>query len=430
MLGFETLSPTAVRKKAVWGRKVAASIIAAFIAIPAAAQTTDITEKFDDAVREAWAAGSFSRVIMRFGTVAERDRGYKELLDKGAAVRVMDGEDSPTLNVFASPAAFGTIDYAERISFDAPVQVSATVQKRAKFVRGLGARQAKSRYSGRGTGVTVAVIDSGYNPHPDIPAARILKFKDFVDGGSTPKDTCGHGTHVAGIIAGSGAGSEGDYSGVSEDSNLVIIRVLGDDCSGKTSDVIDALDWVSKNHRAYNIKVVNLSLGHPVFEPSSTDLMVKSVQRLSEQGVVVVTAAGNMGINPTTGLPGYGGVGVPCNAPRAICVGAGDTRNTDALGDDRVTDYSSRGPSRFDFLAKPDLVATGHQVISLSAPGSMLFKNYPGLQVYGGAETEGQPAQYMTLSGTSMAAPMTAGAAAVVLGKNPRLSANTVKMIL
>jgi serine protease AprX len=419
-----------IRKKAVWGATVLSALMLA--AWPAQAQTaaTDPTSRFDEIVREAWATGTFSRVIMRFATTADRDRAFGELLDRGAAVRVMDDADSPSLNVYSSPAAFGSVDYAERVSYDAPVTVSAVTQSRAKFVRGLGASVAQDNFSRRGTGVTVAVVDSGFLPHPDIPSGRILKYKDFVTGGTTLADGCGHGTHVAGIIAGSGGASNGLYKGVAPESNLVILRVLGDDCSGRTSDVIEALQWVYKNRGAYGIKVVNLSLGHPVFEPSASDPLVKIVQKLAESGVVVVTAAGNMGINPKTGAPGYGGVGVPCNAPRSICVGAGDTQNTESFGDDRVTDYSSRGPTRFDFFAKPDVVATGHHVVSLSAPGSFLFTNYSGLQVVGGTETDGQPARYMTLSGTSMASPMVAGAAAQVLGANPRLQVNTVKMIL
>ncbi len=428
------------RKKAVWGRSFLAILFAA-IAVPAAAQTTtDVTTKFDDAVKQAWNTNASSRVIMRFTSAADRDRAFKELLNKGAAVRVIDDQEAPSLNVVGKPSTFGSVTYADRVSFDAPVKVvggtpaaapaTAAPTTKATFVKGLGAKIAAKTYNRRGTGVTVAIIDSGFMPHPDIAPARILAFKDLVTGGTAQVDGCGHGTHVAGIVAGSGAASDGQYSGISDESNLVIVRVLGNDCSGKTSDVIDGLNWVYKNRLTYGIKVVNLSLGHPVFEPSSTDPMVKAVQKLAEAGVVVVTAAGNMGINPKTGKVGYGGVGVPCNAPRAICVGSGDTNNTIDFGDDRVADYSSRGPSRFDLFAKPDLVATGHKVISLAAPGSYLFTNFPALQVFGGFEAKGAPAQYMTLSGTSMASPMAAGTAAMIIGTNPKLSVNSVKMIM
>ena len=143
-----------------------------------------------------------------------------------------------------------------------------------------------------------------------------------------PIDSCGHGTHVAGIVAGSGAHSNGAYAGIAPDVDIVALRVLGDDCSGNTSDVIDALEWIARNHERYNIKVVNLSLGHAVLESIFTDPLVQAVERLSRKGIAVVTAAGNKGINPATGDPGYGGVGVPCNAPSAICVGSLDTQGT------------------------------------------------------------------------------------------------------
>ena len=155
------------------------------------------------------------------------------------------------------------------------------------------------------------------------------------------------------------------------------LRVLGDDCSGNTSDVIDALEWIARNHDTYKIKVVNLSLGHAVLESIFTDPLVQAVERLSRKGIAVVTAAGNKGINPATGDPGYGGVGVPCNAPSAICVGSLDTQGTPDLADDRVSDSSSRGPTRFDLLAKPDLVAPGVNIVSLAARGSCLFNAYP-----------------------------------------------------
>ena len=141
-----------------------------------------------------------------------------------------------------------------------------------------------------------------------------------------PIDNCGHGTHVAGIVAGSGARSDGLYAGIAPEVDIVALRVLGDTCAGNTSDVIDALEWIARHHEAYKIKVVNISLGHAVLESIFTDPLVQAVERLSRKGIAVVTAAGNQGSFTATGAPGYGGVGVPCNAPSAICVGSLDTR--------------------------------------------------------------------------------------------------------
>jgi len=274
--------------------------------------------------------------------------------------------------------------------------------------------------------VAVAIIDSGVQPHADLPLSRIRAFKDFVGGSSVPIDTCGHGTHVAGIIAGDGRSSLGAYAGIAPGVAIVALRVLGDDCSGNTSDVIDALDWIGRHHQAYRIKVVNVSLGHAVLESIHTDPLVQAVERLSRKGIAVVTASGNKGINPATGRPAYGGAGVPCNAPSAICVGSLDTLGTFHLDDDRVPQSSARGPTRFDLLAKPDLVAPSVNIVSLAAPGSLIFKQFPGMRVSG---WDGQ-ASYFVSSGTSMAAPSVAAAAALLLQANDRLSANTLKLAL
>ena len=384
------------------------------------------------------AAGRSSRVIMQFASAADRDAAFDALLDRGAAVRVSDTEAGPALVAIGSPAVLRADYNATQISLDAGVSVAAVGRPaRGHSVRSTraGVRPGVDAYGGdlfpvvqgaRDRGPAVAIIDSGIQPHADLPLSRIRAFKDFVTGAETPLDTCGHGTHVAGIIGGNGRSSDGVYAGIAPTVDIVSLRVLGDDCSGNTSDVIDALEWIGAHHARYRIRVVNLSLGHLPLEPIVTDPLVQAVERLSRKGIVVVTAAGNRGINPATNRPGYGGAGVPCNAPSSICVGALDTLASPALSDDRVSETSSRGPTRFDLLAKPDLVAPGVDMVSLASPGSLLFREFPDLHVPG---SNGEP-NYFLLSGTSMAAPSVAGAAALLLQANHALSANTLKLAL
>lgn len=407
----------------VW-RTFAVSLALSVLAIaPSAAGTAD------DAVRAAVAAGQSARVIMQFATVEERDAAFHRLLDRGAAVRTADTGAGPALVAFGNAALFsGEISRATQVSLDAGVRVLASPPARDRSMRGLmGARRSPSSTIGTSRGgISVAIVDSGITLHPDLPLSRIRAYKDFVSGGRLPIDRCGHGTHVAGIVAGSGARSNGLFAGIAPDVDIVALRVLGDDCSGNTSDVIDALEWIARNHEHYQIKVVNISLGHAVLESIFTDPLVQAVERLSRKGIAIVTAAGNKGVNPATGNPGFGGVGVPCNAPSAICVGSLDTLGTSELSDDRVSDSSSRGPTRFDLLAKPDLVAPGINIVSLAARGSRLFTEYAHLRVPGAT---GQP-EYFTLSGTSMASPAVAGAAALLLRENDALPVHALKISL
>ena len=366
------------------------------------------------------------RAILQFGSVAERDAAFQLLLDRGAAVRAADTEAGAALVVMASPSLLRADYGATQVSADASVTVAAARQPaRGNFVRKVRAGEHLGFDPAR-SGIAVAIIDSGVQPHADLPLSRIRAFEDFVSGSRSPVDGCGHGTHVAGIIAGNGRSSDGLYSGIAPTVDVVSLRVLGDDCSGNTSDVIDALEWIGRNHEFYRIKVVNLSLGHAVLEPIFTDPLVQAVERLSRKGIAVVTAAGNRGTNPATLRPGYGGVGVPCNAPSAICVGSLDTYGSPQLDDDRVAETSSRGPTRFDLLAKPDLVAPGVNIVSLAAPGSHVFNTYPESRVAG---VSGQP-DYFILSGASMASPSVAAAAALLLQENHALPANTLKLAL
>ena len=286
------------------------------------------------------------------------------------------------------------------------------------------------RLGGRGIGV--AVIDSGIDQVGAL-RGRVLANFDFVDGrdgvpipDDQNDDQYGHGTHVAGLIAGQPSGfvDGGPYSGVAPDAYLVNLRVLGADGSGKTSDVIDAVDWVIAHGRRYGIRVINLSLGHPVYESYRQDPLCQAVERAVAAGFVVVTAAGNMGMT-TDGRMIIGGITSPGDAPDVITVGALDTHQTSIRSDDTVAPFSSRGPTAFDGVLKPDLVAPGTHVVSLEAPGSYLARTYPQFQVAG----RGRDA-YFELSGTSQATAVTSGAVALLLEREPRLRPSQVKLLL
>jgi serine protease AprX len=274
-------------------------------------------------------------------------------------------------------------------------------------------------YGHNGSGfeaIGVAVIDSGIEPSWDF-GHRITHFYDFTSGHAKrtkPADPFGHGTHVAGLIGGA-------FVGAAPEVHLVGLRVLNGTGQGRTSNVIKAIEFAVANRAKLGIRAINLSLGHPIYEPAATDPLVQAVEHAVRAGLVVITTSGNVGINPTTGLPGYTGVLSPGNAPSALTVGALDTFGTRTRLDDRVTAYSSRGPSWYDAFPKPDVVAPGHNMLSVAAAGSYLRKAH---------EKRGGHGNYMRLSGTSMAAGVASGVVALMLQVNPALTPNAVKMIL
>jgi subtilisin family serine protease len=204
--------------------------------------------------------------------------------------------------------------------------------------------------------VGVAIIDSGIAPNADF-SGRITGFYDFTNnrGGAAvaPYDDYGHGTHIAGLIGGSGVQSNNEIQGVAPGVRLVGLKVLDGAGAGNTSDVIAALQFVTANKAQLNVQIVNMSLGHPIYANAANDPLVQAVQQATAAGLIVVTSAGNYGQNPVSAETGYAGVTSPCNAPSAICVGAAKTENTVQRSDDTVAPYSSRGPSWYDGYAKP-----------------------------------------------------------------------------
>jgi serine protease AprX len=304
-----------------------------------------------------------------------------------------------------------------------------------------GARQVQQLLGYDGAGVGVAVVDSGVTSwHDDLTyfgfnskvkvvnGQRVAKFVDFVNGRTSKYDDNGHGTHVAGIIAGNGLDTLGARAGMAPAAHLVSLKVLDANGGGYISNVIAALDWIIANRATYNIRVANLSVGAAVTESYLTDPLTLAAKRVVDAGVVVVSAAGNLGKNPTTGKAQYGSICAPGNAPWVLTVGAYSHEGTLTRTDDKIGLFSSRGPTAHDFNAKPDLVATGVGIASLSAPNSTLFITKAAYLLSGSVSTSYKP--YLSLTGTSMAAPVVTGTVALMLQANPNLTPNLVKAIL
>ena len=300
----------------------------------------------------------------------------------------------------------------------------------------VGALTARLSYGYTGAGVGVAVIDSGITAwHDDLGASatsksgqRVTAFVDFVNNRTAKYDDWGHGTHVAGIIAGSGYDSYGQRAGIAPGASIVALKALDNEGKGRISNIIAALDWVVTNRAQYNIRVVNMSLGAGVFESYHTDPLTLAAKRAVDAGIVVVAAAGNMG-KALNGQPQYGAISAPGNAPWVLTVGASSTKGTTDRRDDKMARYSSRGPTMIDFGAKPDLVAPGTGTVSLATPNSLFYLTKIPYLVSGlRFGLLSQP--YLTLSGTSMATPVVAGSVALMLEANPNLTPNMVKAIL
>lgn len=351
-------------------------------------------------------------------------------------------------------------------------------------VKGSGADVAFQQTGLTGGNIGVAVVDSGVGQTQDLttytallkgngpsggnnqsgwngPSNRIVAGINFapdqqgkVDPNATD-DECGHGTHVSGIIAGDGVLSTGlfyyrTFYGVARQANLINVRVLDENGAGTVSQVIAGLQWIVNNKSKYNIRVVNLSLGHPVGESYTTDPLCQAVEQVWKSGIVVVCAAGNAGriqntTDPTLDNEGYGtaygSIQSPGNDPYVLTVGAMKAESLVIKSDgtvqydrthDRIATYSSRGPSRLDLVLKPDIVAPGNRIISVDANNSTLDDvagntNNIRRNEYQWTPSNSWSNSYFRLSGTSMAAPVVSGAAALMLQNDPTLTPDTIK---
>ncbi|MEJ2597625.1 MAG: S8 family peptidase [Anaerolineales bacterium] len=269
-----------------------------------------------------------------------------------------------------------------------------------------------------GVGVTVAVVDTGIGWHQGLfkgldgkNSGRILAWKDFVGNFSTPHDPNGHGTHVAGIIANSQKGADGEWDGVAPGVSLVGVRVLNQQGFGTYETVIKGVQWVVENMDQYHIRVMNLSMVAPVQSPYWADPLDQAVMKAWASGITVVTAAGNDGPGPMT-------ISVPGNNPYVITVGAfTDNYTPDDWGDDYIAPFSAAGPT-LDGFVKPDLVAPGAHMVSTMLPSSDIARDHDANWI---------TSMYFSMAGTSMSSAVVSGAAALILAQNPGLTPEQVK---
>ncbi|HEX8709041.1 MAG TPA: S8 family peptidase, partial [Pyrinomonadaceae bacterium] len=422
----------------------------------------------------------------------ERTRVILSLSDDAAAARMRVALQAAGANVRRELSALGVMvadvpvdkleDLAAQaevswLSEDGEVRSLATPDNTSHIEVTTGANQvlpsgnSAQADGGAGNGIGIAVLDSGISPSDAAefagyrwqsgllgltstlePYDRLKKSIDFTGEGRTD-DPYGHGTHTAGVAAGTGQSSESyaaehpgaaTYGGIATGANLINVRVLNGQGVGTVSNVIAGLNWVIQNRVALNIRVVNLSLGAPITQSYKTDPLCQAVGRAVDAGLVVVVAAGNWG-KDSNGSTIYGGILSPANSPKAITVGATNTQQTDRRSDDVVTTYSSRGPTLVDGLVKPDLVAPGNRIgaaqtansatssggsTSASSDGGGLIGGLLGTLSLGGSSTPSADGTYQILSGTSFAAPAVSGTVALMLEANPSLTPGIVKAIL
>jgi serine protease AprX len=274
-----------------------------------------------------------------------------------------------------------------------------------------------------GAGVTVALVDTGVDAMPDLAGRLVTVTTDPAGVVKAPcmnftgepdcTDSYGHGTFLAGLIAGSGQASHGVYAGVAPKARLLSVKIAGRDGSADVSTVIAAIQWVVSFRQTYGIKVLNLSLGTNSTQTYHLDPLNFAVEQAWGAGITVVAAASNLG-------PAAGTITKPGDDPWVITVGAIDDFGTARLRDDHLPNFSAHGPTAADGLAKPDVVAPGAHLVSLAAPGAAITTLFPPAMA----------PPYRSGSGTSMSTAVTSGVVALMLAADPSMTPNRVKFAL
>jgi serine protease AprX len=366
-------------------------------------------------------------------------KGGVSLAEGQAAVRGVQGDVADTLPIINGLAVRLSSDARARLADDARIaSISANAPIKSQSDRfdpaQLATAYPASVYaptvwngatSVTGAGIGVAVIDTGVDgglvDFTDAEGnSRVVASVVTNPDAETPNDNFGHGTHVAGIIAGDstrrpdGDPLKGRYVGVAPDANLIAIKASDDAGEGTILDAIYGLQFVVDHKADYNIRVVNLSVSSTVAQSYKTDPLAAAAEAAYFNGIVVVAAAGNLGTSADAVKFS------PANDPYVISVGAVDDQGTTARADDTFADWSSRGTTQ-DGFAKPELVAPGAHIVSTMAPGSVFGQLCPQCIVDG---------SYLQIGGTSMSAPVVSGVAALVLQAHPDWTPDQVKSTL
>jgi len=342
------------------------------------------------------------------------------------AVARVGGTVTKDLSLVEGVAATLPADVIERLARDAAVRV-ITLDRPVRLLEGSGQSSPDSPYPQvvradatsaagyKGAGVTVALIDTGVAAIPDLnsrivqvvnPATGQTDSCANFSGEANCDDSYGHGTFVAGIVAGNGS-----LKGIAPNANVLSVKIAGANGAADVSTVLAAIQWIVSFKNTYGIKVLNLSLGTDSPQSYLIDPLNYAVEKAWNAGIVVVVAAGNRGPGPAT-------ITKPADDPWVITVGAMDDHGTVDASDDLLPAFTGRGPTLSDSYAKPDLVAPGAHIVSTRAPGSAVDTNFPNSIINN---------KYRKGSGTSFAAPMVSGGAAVMLQRNPLWTPNRVK---
>ena len=318
--------------------------------------------------------------------------------------------------LLASPAVLGArADSRVTVTEDAPSGSDRKAPTRNVYRETIRST-AVAAQGGTGAGITVALVDTGVTAVPQL-ADRLVPVTDLdgrpagcVNFSGEPHcdDSYGHGTFLAGLVAGSGTA----HPGVSS-ARVLSLKLAGASGASDTSTLLSAIQWVVAHRELHGIRVLNLSVGTPSGVSWRVDPLNYAVERAVDAGILVVVSAGNTGPDPQSILK-------PGDDPYVLTVGASDDRGTPGRGDDAVPLFSAQGPTRTDRLAKPDVVAPGARLISLRSPGSTVEQNVPG----------GVDASHRRGSGTSMATAVVSGAAAQLLSLHPAWTPNDLKTAL